>query len=293
MGTVHLLVNPAESRRVEAYDQVRRLLGARGHQVVEIRPPSAASVATTINQHHADGIDRLIIAGGDGLIHHALPAVAGTGITVGLVSVGTGNDFARALGLPTRLGPAVDAALADPTPIDLIEATPDSAPGPLYAASVVTGGFSGQVNQRANGLRFPSGQQRYTAATLVELPRLTPVELELTIDGVTHHLVTSLFAVANTPYFGGGMAICPDADPTDGILDITVVGPVSRFLLARMLPTVFSGRHVHHPAVQTFRGTEVILATPADLWADGETFPARSIRSASGVLIVAGTLGPT
>ncbi len=228
---------------------------------------------------------RLLIAGGDGLIHHALPAVAGTGIDVGIVGVGSGNDFARGLGLPSKVGPAVEAALGPTRPLDLI-ATDDGA----YAASVVTAGFSGTVNARANALRFPPGQQRYTVATLLELPRLRPVDLELVVDGTPHHLPASLVAVANTPYFGGGMAICPDADPDDGLLDVTVIGATSALTLGRMLPTVFSGRHVRHPAVTVHRGAKVSVEFDAPWWADGEPFRGQTFTAARSALRVASNL---
>jgi diacylglycerol kinase (ATP) len=286
MQRVHLLVNPTRSAQVGATERIVEELNDRHCEVVELRPPDVGSVATTIRHHLEPGIDRLIIAGGDGLIHRALPALAHSGVVVGIVGVGTGNDFARALGLPRRIPAAVDAALADPIPIDLIETDTGS-----LAATVVTGGFSGQVNDRANHLPFPPGQQRYTVATLLELPRLRTVELRLTVDDQTHDLTTTLFAVANTPFFGGGMAICPDAAPTDGALDVTVVGPTSRLLLARMLPTVFSGRHVRHPAVTTYRGTRIELDTSTPLWADGEPFSCSALAAAPGALLVAGSLG--
>jgi diacylglycerol kinase (ATP) len=309
MDTVHLLVNPARARRAAVNTKIRQALESRGRRVIELRPPSIDAIAATIDaardqaldHTHADQppvpLDRLVIAGGDGLVHHALPALADTKTTVGIVSVGTGNDFARALGLPTRIEPAVDAALAEPTPIDLIaSSTSTSAADPdptdwRYAASVVTGGFSGAVNHRANQLGFPPGQQRYTVATLLELPRLEPTPLRLALDGgAPLELSATLFAIGNSRFFGGGMAICPTADPTDGLLHVTVVGPTSRFVLARMLPTVFSGRHVNHPAVTTYQATTVDLATDAPLWADGERFGGVSLRPVPGALLVAGTL---
>ena len=285
MKTIHLLVNPAQTRRSGVNAKIRAAIESSGHDVVELRPSSAPAVSDSIKEAKAEGMEHLIIAGGDGLIHQALPAVARSGITVGIVSVGTGNDFARALGLPTKIKPAVHAALSEPTDIDLIETD-----GGRFAASVVTGGFSGQVNERANDLRFPPGQQRYTVATLLELRRLQPVSLRLVVDGETHETTSSLFAVANTRFFGGGMAICPTADPTDGLLDVTVIGPTSRWLMARMLPTVFSGRHVNHPAVTTYRGARIELAAETGLWADGEPFDGRIFQVIPSALQVAGSL---
>lgn len=322
-----LLVNPARTRRRGVDDAIRSRLHDLGHTVEEIRPVDIDDIAPAIDRaltaditddHTTDDVvgaqpRRLLIAGGDGLIHHALPALARTAVEVGIVGVGTGNDFARALGLPSKVAAAVDAALGPATPVDLVAAHADPAdPGPAtprpggggtsghaaeaptsapsYAASVVTGGFSGTVNARANGMRFPPGQQRYTVATLLELPRLRAVDLHLTVDGEEHELSSVLFAVANTRYFGGGMAVCPDADPTDGLLDVTVVGPVRPFTLARVLPMVFRGRHVTHPEVTTYRGAEVRIATDSDLWADGEPFGGQTFTAARGALNVATTL---
>ncbi|MGF1595330.1 MAG: diacylglycerol/lipid kinase family protein [Acidimicrobiales bacterium] len=287
MAVVHLLVNPAVAGngrgRINA--EVADSVAERGHEVIELRPPSIGSVAHTIDEARADGLERLIIVGGDGLVHRALPAVAGSLVTVGIVPVGTGNDFARAVGLHRDLERAVVAALSDAKPIDLIAAGDDR-----WAASVVTGGFSADVNALANRLRFPSGQKRYTLATLLRLPRLSTTDIELVVDGQARRYRATLFAIANTRYFGGGMAICPDAVPDDGLLDVTIVGPTSAVELARMLPTVFSGRHVDHPAVVTFRGAEVKLKTSAPVWADGEPFVAGTYRSAPGALRLAGSL---
>ncbi|MEL7209277.1 MAG: diacylglycerol kinase family protein [Actinomycetota bacterium] len=288
MAGLYLLVNPARTRRRGVDERIRSQLANQGHRAEQIRPDGVDDIAPAITRANANGdVERLLIAGGDGLLHHALPALAGSGIDVGIVGVGTGNDFARALGLPTRVAPAVTAALAPARPVDLV-ATGDG----RYAASVVTGGFSGTVNARANNLRFPPGQQRYTVATLLELPRLQAVDLQLTVDGDHHDLTSSMFAVANTRFFGGGMAICPDATPTDGLLDVTVIGPTGALTLGRMLPTVFSGRHVRHPAVTTYRGAEITITTDTALWADGEPFGGQTFTAARGALRVATNLTP-
>lgn len=282
MTTVHLLLNPSVStkRRASANAAIRAAIEARGYDVVELRPSSPAMIVTAIDEISSEADTRFVVAGGDGLLHHALPALVNRQLPVGLVPVGTGNDFARAVGIPSSLDDAVATALGPTTALDLMHATRGGSG--TYAATVVTGGFSGAVNERANRLRFPPGQQRYTVATFIELPRLTPVPLELDVDGTVHELETTLFAVANTRYFGGGMAICPDADPTDGLLDVTVVGPTSRFELARVLPTVFGGRHVDHPSVSTYRGSTVGITTPARPWADGEPLPTGAAETGTG-----------
>ncbi len=266
---MHVLVNPtarsAASDREKVGDQLRRL----GHSPVILEPASVAQIAPLIRKHLA-AIKRLIVVGGDGLIHHALPAVAQTEIPIGIVPSGTGNDFARALGLPKRRKQAVEvAAQADPQPVDLIKVDLAAGPG-RWVATVLTAGFSGRVNQTANELKFPPGQQKYTVATLIEAKRLKAFDLGIVINGKQLSRRCSFFAVGNTSHFGGGMAICPTANPFDSRLDLTLVGEVSRLALLRMLPTVFAGRHVRHKDVLQLTGGSATLTLDELLWADGE-----------------------
>ena len=135
----------------------------------------------------------------------------------------------------------------------------------------VTGGFSVDVNRRADALRFPKGSSRYTVATLLELPGLRHRDLAITVDEQRFDCRSAMFAVANTSTFGGGMAVCPDADPSDGLLDVAVVGPASRSTLLRLLPKVFNGSHVGHRQVHMLRGqTVTIEGESMDLVGDGE-----------------------
>ncbi len=286
MSVVHLLVNPnAGARRRADVDAISGAIRVRGHKVAELRPTSIDTIAKTIIAARSNGLERLVIAGGDGLIHHALPAIAGTGLPVGIVPIGTGNDFARAAGLTTDVDRAVDAALSAPTSVDLISSTSGG-----WAASVVTGGFSGRVNATANTLRFPAGQQRYTVATFMELRHLEAFQLRLEIDDDVHELTSTMFAIGNTRFFGGGMAICPHAVPSDGLLDVTVIGATSRRELARVLPTVFVGGHITHPKVSVFRGRRIGVYADVQLWADGEPFAGNSFMAAPGALRLAGSL---
>ena len=85
-------------------------------------------------------------------------------------------------------------------------------------------GFDSAVSDRANRLRWPRGRRRYDVAILAELARLRPRELTLVLDGESRTLPVTMVAVGNTPWYGGGMKVCPGADPTDGLFDVTVVG---------------------------------------------------------------------
>jgi len=216
-------------------------------------------------------LDRVVLCGGDGLVHRAVQVLAGTPAEVAVVPVGSGNDFARAAGLD-RTG-AVPVAAAPPG--GPIAATDLIVADGTYATTVLTGGYSGRVNATANAMRFPPGSSKYTVAALREIARLRPRDVRLTLeraDGTTDVIEApmTLFAIGNTAYFGGGMQICPAANPADGELEVITVGALPRRSFVAWLPKVFRGAHLDHPAVSVDRAVAVTVDTGESLWADGE-----------------------
>ena len=254
-------------RAAAAAPLVCRVIEGAGHTPVDISGASAEESAAAARAAVESGAERLIAVGGDGTVHLALQGVAGTDAALGIVPVGTGNDYARAFGL---FGHSVEEATARALgPARVVDAI--GTDRGRWVTFNVTGGFSVDVNVRADRLRFPKGPSRYTVATLLTVPGLRHRELVVTVDGQRGEYRSALFAVANTPTFGGGMAVCPDADPCDGLLDIAVVGPASRTTMLRLLPKVFEGKHVGHPQVHMLRGrTVAIEGEPMDLVGDGE-----------------------
>src|SRR6185312_3453760 len=97
-----------------------------------------------------------------------------------------------------------------------------------WYAAILSVGFDSAVTARANRMRWPRGPRRYDLAILAELARLRTYQLTLDLDGAVVGTPALLAAIGNTRSYGGGMRMCPDADPTDGLLDVTVVEPVSR-----------------------------------------------------------------
>ncbi|MGY1753305.1 diacylglycerol/lipid kinase family protein [Blastococcus sp. SYSU D01042] len=218
----------------------------------------------------ASGAAAVVAVGGDGTAHAALQAVAGTGTALGLVAAGTGNDLALALGVPADPVAAARAVGAD-LHAGEGRAIDAGRVGDRWWATVLCCGFDSAVTDRANRLRWPRGRRRYDLAVLLELARLRPYAITLGLDGEERTVPATMIAVGNTAWYGGGLRICPDADPADGRLDVTVVGPVSRRELVRTRPRLADGSHVRHPAVQTFRATRVELACPGvTTYADGE-----------------------
>lgn len=209
-----------------------------------------------------------MVAGGDGIVHLAVNALAGSPLSLGIVPMGTGNDAARGIGLPKKLESACRVAVGPSKPLDLIRC------GDRWAITVAIVGLAVSINERAEQMRFPRGGAKYSVATFAELPRLQTHELAVTIDGVEHDLATNLLAIANLPYFGGGMKVAPSADATDGQLEIISVGPASRLAIATLLPTIFTGRHIKSDHVTVLRGHLIEIrrtdSSPVRMRADGE-----------------------
>ena len=267
---VDLFVNPASAtggvaaRIAEVLVTFRKL----GHPIELHNPPSAAAAQAQMRTVAESGAERLIVIGGDGMVHLAANALAHSETALGIISAGTGNDAATVLGIPDDLDQACRVAMGAAAPIDLIESSSGD-----VAVTSATLGFSVAVNERADSMRFPRGGARYTVSSLVELPRLDIHELTMTLDGEVHEVSANLVAIANMANFGGGMKIAPDADPRDGLLDVVVIGPAGRAIFTALLPTVFSGRHVKSKHVTVHRAATVELTGAAlHLRADGEPF---------------------
>ena len=266
-----MLGNPAARGGTGDVERVVDEIRAGGRRAALLRADSAEASAAAARGAVEAGHDRLVVVGGDGLVRIAVGAVAGCETTLGIVPQGTGNDFARALGLLAgSLGEHVVRALADPVPVDAMRTDHG------WVASVATVGFSGDVTARANGLPWPRGQQRYTVATVLQLPRLRTIKARIVVDGVVHDADTTMLSIGNTAYFGGGMRICPESRPDDGLLQVVVIGDVGRGTFLRVFPRVFRGGHVRHPDVATYRGRSVLVeatdpaAGDVEMWADGD-----------------------
>lgn len=206
--------------------------------------------------------DSLVVMGGDGMMHLGLNAAAGTKVPLGLIPAGRGNDFTRGVATPSSVGPAVRTILEGHTRrIDLMSATGNLVDGAeqRWVGSIVSTGFDGRVNYRTNHMRFTLGSLGYAWSALAELSRFEPLTYRLLIDGVPREQTAMFIAVGNAGWFGGGMQGCPNADVTDGLLDLTVVNPVSRATLLRLLPAMFTGGFVRDPAVELLRATEVVV----------------------------------
>ncbi len=295
---VTLLDNPLAGRgkgRVMVAPVVAGL-HARGVDVEQICGRDNAESLDLCRKAVAAGTSAVVAVGGDGTVHLALQAVAGASTPLGIIPVGTGNDFAAAVGVPSDTAAAMDVIAAGRTRVvDAVRATDDAGLEQWWAC-VLGAGFDSAVNERANRMRWPRGPRRYDLAIFAELLRLKPRPFVLEVDGRREEVTATFIAVGNAPAYGGGMRIAPAADLTDGLLDVVVVGAVSRTEMVRMKPSVYTGAHVEHPAVTTSRGSVVRLESAgAVAYADGERLAALPVTShcvPRALSVLAGVDGP-
>jgi diacylglycerol kinase (ATP) len=273
LNRIALLVNPTsgKGRAARIATPVAQRLRAGGADIIELVGTDAGDAEELARKAVADGVDALVALGGDGIVHTAIQAVAGTGVPLGIVGAGTGNDLARELAVPNDPMAAADLVLAaTPRQIDAVRSD-----GGRWFGGVLGSGFDSMVNERANRMSWPKGRSRYNLAILAELRVFKPLPFRLTLDGDVWETEAMLVAVGNGTSYGAGMRVCPDAVLDDGVLDVTVLGPVSKVTFIRTFPNVYKGTHVQRPEVTVRRAREVRLESPGVVaYADGERFAA-------------------
>lgn len=276
---VTLLVNPAARGGAHTGSATRAAerLRARGVRTTIISGGSAGESSRLLRTAIELGTDAVAVAGGDGTVNLAIQELAGTDVPLGIIPAGTGNDMAAAVGLrELDAEAAADAIAAGRTrTIDLARVDRADGSTALFG-TVLASGFDSRVNDRANAMRWPRGGSRYNIAILIEFLTLRgiayDVDLELA-DGSREQIVGELVmaTVGNGRTYGGGIPICPDADPADGLLDVTLVRPAGRLRLLRLLPRVYRGTHTSAPEVSTYRVRSARLASPGvTAYADGD-----------------------
>lgn len=211
-------------------------------------------------------VSGVVAFGGDGFIHEIIQHIVPREIPLGVIPCGTGNDFARSIGVHRlSLTQQLDLILHnDAQPIDLGRV------GKVWFAAILSSGFDALVNERANAMRWPRGRMRYNIAMLEKIMHLRAHSYRIRLDENHFDVEATLVTVANGPSYGGGMKICPDAKIDDGLFDVMVLAQVSRIELLKVFPKVYSGNHVGHPAVTIYRCQEIEIQGSGSSFADGE-----------------------
>jgi len=263
-----LLANPTSGsgRGKQVFDLVIKALQDRSLDFQDISGSSYESARVNLRSALITRTPSAVITiGGDGMVHLVIQELAKSEIPLILIPAGTGNDFARSLEL--KVNDPIEAfeyALGNPTTaIDL------GLVNGRYFAEILSTGFDSRVNERANRMRMKS-KKKYDLAMILELPVFGPLEYEITIDDRLFNTEAMLIAVANGISYGGGMKICPNADLTDGLFDLLILEPVSKFEFLRVFPRVFKGTHITHPKVKILKGRNIKITANAVAYADGE-----------------------
>jgi len=270
-----LVVNPNAGRKKghEVAQRVGGLLSSAGHlveEMVSVAPGGIREVAETITPADWDGI---VAVGGDGtlfeLVNGLLARNPSVPVPIGQIPVGTGNSFLKDFSIETVEDAVACVTSGRTRRVDLGHCT--HASGAYHFVNLLGAGFVSNVAARARRYKW-LGSASYVRGVLEEVARLRATRMRLTVDGTTYEREGIFVEVCNSRFTGGNMMMAPGASVDDGLLDVIVANRMSRRTLLRLLPTIFSGKHVDSPFVEVFRGRHVDLRTesPMALTPDGE-----------------------
>jgi YegS/Rv2252/BmrU family lipid kinase len=267
------VVNPTAggSTGAAALLGVARLLREAGAEF-ETEYSRSLAHARELARHAAEKGRVVLAVGGDGITGCVGGALSGTGALFGVVPAGRGNDFARALGLPTD--PAALAPILlhqEPRLIDTIEVR-----SALHDRTVVLGsvyaGVDAVANRHANHAKLLRGTASYYAGGLRAVAGWRPARYRVTVDGEEHPHTGYTVVAANSGFYGSGRLIAPGARLDDGLLDVVMIREAPRRLFFALMSDLKSGAHVHRPEVRVLRGREIRVEAdrPIPYGADGE-----------------------
>jgi diacylglycerol kinase (ATP) len=264
-----VVVNPKAGQGAAASlaTQVVGYLASREISYRMISPSSASETKSLVSESLRNGeANRLLSVGGDGLFHLLLQLAVEFKVPLAVAPGGTGNDFYRTLGwFEHELNDYLEQLIsAEPTFVDVGVADGE------YFGAVLSSGFDSVVNERANKLKWPKGPAKYNVAIALEFPKFNPIEFKIFADEKVLEVEAMLIAIGNGQSYGGGMRVCPNADLNDGLLDIMILHPVSKFEFLKVFPTVYQGTHIEHPQVEVIRAKKIRIESAAIAYADGE-----------------------
>ncbi len=282
------LVNPASDngatgRRWPEIAHRAAAVGLVGDTLFSQRPGHLGQLAAEAAQR---GAGRIVVVGGDGTVNEAVNGLVGrAGVELAVLPRGTGTDFVRSFGIPRDVEQAARIVVEGRTrTIDAGKITYRSWSGGdavAYFANIASAGMSGAVAKRTNETtKVLGGKASYLLATLAVFASWRNTEMRITVDDAIRSGRMYDAIVANCRYFGGGMKICPGAEPDDGLFDVLLIGDITKADLLANMPRIYRGTHLPHPRAELLRGATVTVDAPEPLPVeiDGEqpgTTPAR------------------
>jgi diacylglycerol kinase (ATP) len=271
------LANPmaASGRAARMLPEITARFTGTPHAASGVVVASVVEMRSRILGARADGFEALILVGGDGTLHDALPAILEADLPLVLVPLGRGNDFARNIGVEPREWMKWDLR-SEPFLRDIDLPSVNGVP----FGSIACAGFDATVNRLARKhKRLFQGRIGYALCVLTALREVRAFPARIVADDAQWSGRALMIAVANGPCYGGGMRIAPGAVMDDGRLDVCIVEEISRLVLVSQFPRVYRGTHLGHPSVHILTGgrVEITADEPQDVYADGEyagTLPA-------------------
>lgn len=218
-----------------------------------------------------EGVKQLLVMGGDGTISDVADVLSDTGVEIGIIPAGTGNDIARSLGIiPGDMKEAFGRIVKGDT--ISFDVGLERVSGRRFV-SFVGCGFPAIVAEEANRMKFMKGRSVFFFSLYKAVTKLRGIPLALTLDGQRKEMICTSIMIQNTPFTGGGLKVAPGAEINDGFLDVVVVGEIGRLELMRNFPKLYSGRHLDHPAFQLMKGKHITVELPDNQLVsyDGET----------------------
>lgn len=243
---------------------------------LEVHETERAGDATRLAaQAWRDGWRRFLAVGGDGtsyeIINGLFPHDGDERPVLAMLPLGTGNSFLRDFDITTAEEALAAIERGDTRACDVVRAT--HAGGELYYINLLSLGFSAEAGGLTNR-RFKSlGAAGYVAAVLLTAARLKHPRFSVRVDeGERDERPCVLLSFSNSRYTAGTMMMAPDADPTDGALDVIRIGPMGRLSFVGAFPSIFKGEHVRRPEVEQRRASRIDLNLPGpvDVMVDGE-----------------------
>jgi YegS/Rv2252/BmrU family lipid kinase len=259
---ITLIANPVagKGRTRRALRQAEALIRDAGLSVT-MQLTTRPGHATELARRAAESDVGVVVAmGGDGTVREVAAGLFGSDSTLALIPMGSGDDFARSLGIPRTLPESFD--LLSSGVVSACDVGEDAA-GLFICLSGV--GFAAEVAYEAVRSRVFRGSAGYFMGVFKALVGLRPFSMRLHVDDGPREMDALFALVQNTPYCGGGQWMAPDAKLDDGLFDIVVVKPVNRMELVRTLPKVYSGKHIGHPAIEVIRSSTARIETDAPL----------------------------
>ena len=265
-----ILFNPAagRGRARRKFQAALEALQRAGIELEIQESRSAEHLRVLARQALAEQPDVVVSAGGDGTHHHVLNVLAGSDVPMGILPLGTGNDLALGIGIPTDPRQAASALLKGKTKqIDLGRV------GSAFYAGMAGVGLDAMVaryvNERAQRIR---GRLAYGWGVLRCLQAYQPRPLEVRADNLNFSGEIMSVLIGNYPFYGGGFRIAPRARADDGLLDVCLVPAMSKLQLLPWIPRVYRGTHLAHPHIRYFQTPRIELHSPGplELFADGE-----------------------